>query len=214
MTFIGLAMPNRCYRKLNMIMKHFFVILALLTSTFTAWAQESMITISGGYAFANIKDLDDQATGWRINALYEFNPQQGMFAHGIELGYINIKASGNILEENVTSTVSSFPIYYAPKLLFGAGKARAFVKGALGMQFASLKREGIVELKDHDAGFYGGGGAGVMINLGENLFINAEYEIAWVSNSFYKDGWLNSATGGIGIKFYQILSRPSGMSPV
>jgi hypothetical protein len=40
-----------------------------------------------------------------------------------------------------------------------------------------------------------------MIFLKENIFINAEYEIAWASNSWYKDGWMNTAMGGIGFKF-------------
>ncbi len=35
------------------------------------------------------------------------------------------------------------------------------------MQFASLKREGVLQLKDNDAGFYSGLGAGFMINLSE-----------------------------------------------
>ena len=73
--------------------------------------------------------------------------------------------------------------------------------GALGTQFASLKREGLVTLSDNDFGFYGGGGAGIMIFIKENVFINGEYEIAWASNSFYKDGWISTAGGGIGFKF-------------
>jgi hypothetical protein len=40
-----------------------------------------------------------------------------------------------------------------------------------------------------------------MVGLVEKLFIKAEYEIAWVSNSWYEDGWLNSAMIGLGIKF-------------
>jgi hypothetical protein len=30
---------------------------------------------------------------------------------------------------------------------------------------------------------------------------DTEYEIAWASNNFYKDGWINSAMGGIGFRF-------------
>jgi len=40
-----------------------------------------------------------------------------------------------------------------------------------------------------------------MFFLKENIFINAEYEIAWASNFGYKDGWINTAGGGIGFKF-------------
>jgi hypothetical protein len=85
--------------------------------------------------------------------------------------------------------------------MFGNEKVKAFIKGALGGQFAGLKKEGIITLSDNDFGFYGGGGAGVMLFLKSNIFINAEYEIAWASNSCYKDGWMNTAGGGIGFKF-------------
>jgi hypothetical protein len=160
-----------------------------------------MITINGGYVFANVEDFDNQATGWRINGVYEYNPQQGKFAHGVAIGYTSIKASEDIGQLSKTGTFSSLPFYYAPKFLFGEGKTKLFVKGALGTQIAWIKREGILELTDNDIGFYGGGGAGLRIDVSEKLFINAEYEIAWVSNSFYKDGWLNNAMAGIGFKF-------------
>ena len=64
-----------------------------------------------------------------------------------------------------------------------------------------LKEKVLYSLSDNDFGFYGGGGAGIMIFLKENIFINGEYEIAWASNSWYKDGWINTASGGIGFKF-------------
>ncbi len=178
-------------------MKRNLLIISLAFCAVAAWGQENMFTVSGGYSFANIEDTDNKITGWRINGLYEFNPSSGMLAHGLSFGYISLSGT----ENSVTSTVNSFPLYYAPKLMFGNDRIKAFVKGALGVQFSTLKREGLVELSDHDFGFYGGGGAGVMIFIKENIFINGEYEIAWASNSFYKDGWINTAGGGIGFKF-------------
>jgi len=86
-------------------------------------------------------------------------------------------------------------------VLFGKNKIKGFIKGALGVQFSGLKREGYISLSDNDFGFYGGGGGGVMFDVSDKIFINAEYEIAWMSNSYYKDGWLNSAMGGIGFRF-------------
>jgi hypothetical protein len=160
-----------------------------------------VVTLSGGYAFANIEDTEEKGTGWRINGLYEFSPADGKFAHGISFGYIGLTATEEDLLGTTENKINSFPFYYAPKFMFGSEKFKGFIKGAVGMQFASLKREGLVELSDNDIGFYGGGGAGIMIFLKENIFINAEYEIAWASNSFYKDGWMNTAGAGIGFKF-------------
>lgn len=182
-------------------MKRNLILVCILFLSFQAWSQENMVTFSGGYAFADIEDTDQQGTGYRINGLYEYNPAGGKLAHGFSFGYVSISASENYLSQTVTSKVNSFPIYYAPKYLFGNDKAKGFIKGALGMQFASLKREGILELSDNDFGFYGGLGAGAMYSLSEKMFINAEYEIAWLANGYYKDGWLNTINAGLGFKF-------------
>jgi hypothetical protein len=182
-------------------MKRNIFIAFLVLLSLQAFSQQNMVTIGGGYSFATIEDTDIKGTGYRINGLFEFNPMEGKFAHGISFGYIGLKAEETVGQGVQKYTINSFPIYYAPKVMFGSDKVKAFIKGALGMQFAGLKREGVVSLSDHDFGFYGGGGAGVMLFLKENIFINAEYEIAWASNSWYKDGWMNTAGGGIGFKF-------------
>ena len=53
--------------------KHIFITFLVLLSM-KAFSQENMLTISGGYSFANIEDTDIKGTGFRINGLYEFNP--------------------------------------------------------------------------------------------------------------------------------------------
>jgi hypothetical protein len=180
-------------------MKKNILIICLILFSFKAFSQENMMTLSGGYASANIEDTDKKGTGWRISGLYEFNPVGGMFAHGISFGYIKLTATETgILGQSINSTINSFPIYYAPKVMFGKEKIKLFINGALGTQYASLKKEG---LSDNDFGFYGGGGAGLMLFLKENIFINAEYQIAWASNNWYKDGWISTVNGGIGFKF-------------
>lgn len=182
-------------------MKKIILGLAFAFSILTAYSQESAVILNGGYAFATIKDYDDPASGWRINGSYEFNPNEGILAHGIVFGYASVSAIKTEGLGNLKTTVSTIPIYYAPKIMIGSEKARLFVKGAIGMQFASLKREGVVTFTDSDAGFYGGGGGGGMLFITETIFVNAEYEIAYAKNNFYGDGWLNSVMGGIGIKF-------------
>lgn len=182
-------------------MKNIVFVAVLMLMTLCATAQESIFTLSGGYAFANIEDSDDKGTGFRINGLYEFNPYAGIVAHGIAFGYINVKSEDVVLQQTITSTVNSFPIYYAPKVMLGNEKIKGFLKGAIGTQISALKREGLTTLTDSDFGFYGGGGAGIMFFLKENIFLSAEYEICWASNSWYKDGWMNSAMAGIGFRF-------------
>jgi hypothetical protein len=182
-------------------MKKYLLITALILLSLKAISQENMVTVSGGYAFANIENTSTKATGWRINGLYEFNPMGSKFVHGISFGYISLSSSEITGQQTVKSSVYSLPLYYAPKVMFGSDKFKVFIKGAIGMQFAGLKREALITVTDSDFGFYGGGGAGIMLFLKENIFINGEYEIAWASNSSYKDGWISTAGGGIGFKF-------------
>jgi len=180
--------------------KNIFMAVLVLCSI-CAISQESMVTLSGGYSFANIEDTDATGTGWRINGLYEFNPMGGIFAHGFGFGYIHLSATEGVGQQSIEVSVNSFPVYYAPKVMLGNEKIKGFIKGIIGMQSSHLKREGLLEVSDFDFGFYGGGGAGVMVFLRENIFINAEYEIAYASNSWYNDGWMNSAMAGIGFRF-------------
>lgn len=182
-------------------MKKILVMSFFVMLTIKANSQNNMVTLSGGYSFATIEDTEIKATGYRINGLYEFNPASGKVAHGLSIGYISIAATEDVLGGSITTTINSFPIYYAPKYMLGKEKFKGFVKAAIGGQFAGLERDGIVTASDSDFGFYGGGGAGLMFLITDKIFINAEYEIAWASNNYYKDGWMNSAIGGIGIKF-------------
>jgi hypothetical protein len=182
-------------------MKHIIFIASVMLLTLQAFSQQKMFTLSGGYSFTTIEDSDHKATGWRINGSSEFNPMEGMIAHGVSFGYINVTANYDRPTESVEDRIGSVPIYYAPKLMFGSDKIKGFVKGALGMQWSFLKRTATIEVTDRDFGFYGGGGGGFMYNINEKIFLNAEYEIAWLSNSYYKDGWMNTAMGGIGVRF-------------
>ena len=188
--------------KTNTIMKRNLIFTLLLFFSITAWSQENRVIISYGYEWANVTDFDDPATGWRINGVYEFNQMDGKFAHGLNFAYTSVSATKTVQGTEVKSTVSSIPLYYAPKFIIGSGKVKPFIKGALGTQWAKLKREGAGELTANSFGFYGGGGGGLEIGLSEKLFINAEYEIAYVSNTYYEGGgWLQSAMFGLGFKF-------------
>lgn len=177
-------------------MKRNLLILAIALCSVSLWAQESIVTLSGGYVFGNLESIDASASGWRVNGLFEFNPNEGNLAHGLSVGYMQSKGS----LDNVDYKLSSWPIYYAPKFMFGNESIKAFVKGALGMHFSNTVRTIAAEVKWDDFGFYGGAGAGIMKEFGK-VFINAEYEFAWLSNSSYKNGIANTVMGGLGFRF-------------
>jgi len=183
-------------------MKRVSIVLVFTLLVTLGFSQENAVTLSGGYAFATIEDTDVKTTGWRINGLYEYNPAGGNWAHGISFGYVSLSGESKVSSQTTQYDINTWPIYYAPKYLFGGDSFKGFIKGAIGWQISNLERSGsFATITDNDAGFLGGGGVGAQYLLNEKVFLSAEYELVWMSNSFYKDGWLNTASLGIGIRF-------------
>jgi hypothetical protein len=186
-------------------MKNYYLLIMLALTGFKANAQYNSITFSGGYAFGNIEEYDEGSSGFRINGLYEYRPVVGKVVHGFSVGYtstsvdITEQSGGQFYDSKYT--VISWPFYYSPKLLIGEGSIKGFVNGALGMQFSTLKRTGTLgDVKTNDAGFYGGLGAGITKDLSDKVLLNLEYNWAYSSNSYYRDGFINSVMLGVGMK--------------
>jgi hypothetical protein len=181
-----------------------WLLLSLLSVPFFGMAQENLITLSGGYVFANIEEFDSNTTGWRISGSYEFNPMEEAWAHGVSFGYISTSA---IVEDAGLGilpseyNINNIPIYYAPKFLFGGGAFKGYVKGAIGVAFSNYERIGPSgSITGKTQGFFGGLGAGAMMSF-NRVFINLEYEWAYMGNSYYRDGFVNSVMLGVGYKF-------------
>ena len=188
-------------------MKNLLLIAIFLGCTSIIWSQ-SQVTLSGGYAFANIEDFDSSANGWRINSLYEYIPTGSNIAHGFAIGHISTSGSSSDDAEKVTIDLSNVPIYYAPKIMFGSDKAKGFAKAALGVHFSKYDVKSNVSaspyagsISTNDVGFYGGLGIGGLLFVNDKIFINLEYEWAYLSNSYYRDGFMNSVMLGLGFKF-------------
>jgi hypothetical protein len=183
-------------------MKRYLLFFVIVFASVSLQAQENMLSLSGGYVFTNLEEVDEDATGFRVNGLFEFNPQGGKFVHGLSLGYIRTTATNTVAQQTTEYTLSNWPIYYAPKFLIGNNSLKGFIKGALGMHISGYKREGALGDGDSkDMGCYGGAGAGIMKVFGEKIFINLEYEWAYLSNSSFRDGFVNTVSAGIGMKF-------------
>jgi hypothetical protein len=181
-------------------MKHTILSMLLLFSL-SVRAQENLITLGGGYAFANVEDMDENLTGWRINLSYEFNAFEGQMSNGAVVGYMATKASVGSGLNQTDYELNTWPIYYMPKFLFGGDSFKGFLKGAVGLHISNYtKTTTLLIVEDNGVGFYGGLGAGAMLTINK-LFITGEYEWAFASNSNYRNGFMNSAMLGIGIKF-------------
>src|SRR5574339_596745 len=109
-----------------MIMKSQLLVIWFFTTAVGAFGQESRFSLSGGWTNTNIEDADENASGWRITGTYEYMPWKSKFAHGFSFGYtvFSFDKQGSL---NTTEyEVSSIPIYYAPKFLFGKKKFNGF----------------------------------------------------------------------------------------
>lgn len=182
-------------------MRNTLILLILLVCSISVRAQENWITLSGGYAFADLEETDVKTTGWRISAAYEKNAYEGKMANGAVVGYIATEVTVDAGAGQTNYKLNTWPIYYAPKFLFGGDSFKGFLKGAMGLHISNYtKTTTLLIVEDEGVGFYGGLGAGAMLTINK-LFINAEYEWAYASNSNYRSGFMNSAMLGIGIKF-------------
>ena len=186
---------------------------ALVLFSCTAFAQQNLISIAGGSSSATLKERDTKASGWRISGLYEFNKAQGKFAHGIGVGYFSLSGSatytgqvaGNPAEVTTDYDVTSVPVYYSPKLFLGKSESfKIYINLMAGVQFSNFTArttnlEGKVTASD--AGFYGGGGVGLIYTIKNKYFISGGYEFSYLSNGYYSDGIMNSFLLGLGLRF-------------
>lgn len=191
-------------------MKRLFITLTLVGFTLIGFSQENLVNLTGGYSWINIDDseyFDEdpniKGTGWRITGTYDFNSNEGKFAYGFSIGYMSLNASYAAAGDSTTEyKMTSIPFYFAPKFLFGNEKFKGFIKIMLGAQSATLQRTGNAsDISASDFGFYGGAGAGFKFFASEKVFIIAEYEIAYVTNNYYRNGLMQSASAGIGLRF-------------
>lgn len=171
------------------------------TATFTS-AGGKMLTLSGGYVITDYEDADADVEGWRINALFEMNPKGGNVLQGLSIGYIETSGDRISAGQTIKYEVMTIPVCYAPKLLIGKKAFKGYLQGLLGFHYSDYSRSGTLGDADtDDVGFYGGGALGGMVVLQEKFFVHAQYGAAYLSNSYYRDGIMQTVMFGIGMKF-------------
>jgi len=183
-------------------MKYTLLLLVLMVFSLSVQAQQNWINFSGGYAFANTQETEANLNGYRLNFSYERNAYEGQWVHGFVVGYISTEASYDpgIGQADTDYELNTMPMYYMPKYLIGRGSFQGFVKGALGMHYSQFTKTELITIEDNGVGFYGGLGVGAMFTF-NRFFVAGEYEWAFASNSYYKNGFINSAMVSLGIKF-------------
>ncbi len=191
-------------------MQKITLLCSLLLIATSARSQETF-TLSGGVVVANAidysgaynEDYHTSANGFRITGTYEVGPLESKkFIHGVSASYILSTATANLYGQETDISVRTLPFCYAPKYLIGSEKAMAFARAAVGVHFTRITVEGgSVDGGDNDWGFYGGLGAGGMVYVGKTVFLNLDYELAWMSHTYYANGYLHSVQLGIGMDF-------------
>ena len=179
-----------------------FAVTAQAVEQSTSMGQkETMLTINYGNVYGNVEDSDANASGWRLNGSYEVNRPGNKFWHGIGFGYIETTGESARNSEKVDYTLTSFPIYYQPKILFGKESLKGFVKGALGWHFSDYEATGtLARVETNESGLYAGIAAGGMFVIKTKYIISLEYEWAYLDNYYYRDNAVQSAMLGFGIK--------------
>ena len=182
-------------------MKRILVLLLTLCAFNIAQAQNRAFTISYGDVTSDVEDTSVDATGWRVDLLFESFAKGGKLAHGLGIGWIETSADYTPVAQTFNYTLTSLPIYYAPKFIFGQKAFKGFIKGALGLHFSEYERKSTLgTVTADDTGFYGGVSVGASFAFNPKVFVNLEYEWDYLSNSYYKDESIESIILGIGFK--------------
>ena len=157
--------------------------------------QENIGLLQGGYASGNGSAAP---TGYKINAAWEFQPMGDRWTMGGSVGYISVSAK----EAGNSFDVSSVPICFVSRIMFGGQSFKAFVRGSLGTHISTLSYSGaVVSTSESQWGMVGGIGGGLMYYTSEAMFLSADYEWLWISNAFANSGSIGTASLGIGFKF-------------
>jgi hypothetical protein len=163
---------------------------------------DELFTISYGDVSTDFEDANTDASGWRVNLSFEGSKERANVLHALVIGYMETTADVTTAAQTTNYKIKTLPIYYAPKYVLGEGAFKGFLKGAIGWQFSDYQRSGALgNIESSDNGFYGGASAGLMLMATDTVFINAEYEWAYLSNSYYRDGEVQSTMIGIGFRF-------------
>jgi hypothetical protein len=171
-------------------------------------AQNGFVVISGGKIWGDVEGALHKPKGGGGVLTFEVKPKTGKFVHGFSFGFtwsgyeITHPVYGYPEVQNLG--ITSGLVYYAPKLLIGNGSFKGFFKGAIGMHFSKLAETMTLSqggLSTNDNGFYCAIGAGIMQEISPKVFVNLDYGFSYTTNSFYRDGIINSLMLGVGISF-------------
>lgn len=185
------------YRIMLFLLILILVFTATVSAQFTNFSQ--LISFNGGYATLTAEETGNTMDGYAFDFTFEQVNMDGNLAGGVMIAYLN--AQDVVENEEWHTNYQSIPILLQGKYFFGSPYLKLYFQGGIGVQFSRIEHAGPkLLLADGDSGFAAGIGAGGNLFLGKKLFINAAYNLNYLSNSFYRDNLVHLFKIGIGFQ--------------
>jgi len=176
-------------------MKYGFSLIIILLAATVGYGQENLGILQAGYSAGNGSSAP---TGFKINAAWEFQPNAEKWTMGGSLGYIRLTGK----ETAADFSVSSVPVTFVSRIMFGGESFKFFVRGQLGTHISTISYSGaLVSSSDTQVGMAAGLSGGVMYFASEKMFLSADYEWLWLTNAYANTGSIGTAALGLGFKF-------------
>jgi hypothetical protein len=171
-------------------------------------AGSSLLIMNVGFTMASPEDNDNDLHGNTFSVNYEASNYEGNLAGGVSIGYMitsadSTTASGETVSRLNSVSYSTFPIILYGRYLFGTDQFKGYIGAGFGIQFSNVKfYTNNAQVEGTDSGVLIGGMAGINYFFNDKVFVNANYNLSWLSNSYYKDGMIQTITFGLGFQFF------------
>jgi len=192
-------------------MKRFILLMLILSvSVNIVQAQHkagsSMLLFNVGFVSVSPEYSENELTGNSFNFWYEITDFNGNLAGGVSVGYMStstdsVTNSGQIKNKINSASYDVIPIMFYGRYLFGPEKFRGYIGAGIGIQFSTANfYSQDVQIKASDSGLLIGGIIGANYFISEKMLINANFNINWLSNSFFQNGTASNFAIGIGFQ--------------
>jgi hypothetical protein len=167
----------------------------------------SFMILNFGWTMANPDGVDADIDGNTFSLSYEKTDFEGVWSLGFALAYSkmsadSVTANGQSLDRLNKLGYEVLPISVFCKAMFGSEKLRAYVGAGLGIHFSNITYfTNNVQVTAFESGILLSGLAGGYFFISESVFLNANYSLNWMNNSYYENSMAHNINLGLGFQF-------------
>jgi len=171
-------------------------------------AGSRLLILNVGFTAASPEDNDNDLNGNTFSLNYESSNLEGNLAGGVSISYLttsadSVDAGGNTVSRLNSVSYRVFPIILYGRYMFGTDQIKGYIGAGIGIQFSNASfYTNNIQADGQDSGITIGGMAGVNYFFNDKIFVNGNYNLSWLSNSFYQDGIVQNFTVGLGFQFF------------